>query len=75
MGKVFFLNQKSKEYHEQMGIKVKNPPELKVIQGAVIEKATSRKKTSSKKAPKAKRQTMGQRIFESLQDRDPKGVS
>lgn len=74
MGKVFFLNTQSKMYHEEMGIKVKNPPELKIIQGEVLGQVPSRKK-ATKKGSKAKRQTMGQRIFESLQDKDPNNVS
>lgn len=72
MGKVFFLNQQAKEYHEQMGIKIKNPPELRIVQGS---KGGLENPKRSKKAVKAKstRKTLGQRIYENLQD--PNGVS
>jgi hypothetical protein len=78
MGKVIFLNKMAKEYHEQMGIKVVNPPELKVIAGA---KAgwdfPVRKTKKGKKAVKGKspRKTLGQRIYESLNDQDPNGIA
>ena len=68
MGKVIFLNQTAKQYHQEKGIAIKNPPDLKVIQGANTEIAP--KKRRAKKATKTKtpRRTMGQRIYDSLQD-------
>lgn len=74
MGKVFFLNSQAKAYHEQMGIKVQNSPELRVIQGARLGPSTTRKK-ATQKVNKGKSQTMGQRIYESLQDKDPNNIA
>lgn len=74
MGRVFFLNPQAKAYHDQMGIKVQNPPELRIIQGAALGSTTTRKK-ATKKVAKGKRQTMGQRIFESLQNKDPNSIA
>lgn len=75
MGKVIFLNQQSKEYHDQMGIKIKNPPDLRVVQGAKL--GINDKPKRGKKAVKAKspRKTLGQRIYENLQDQDPNGIA
>ncbi len=51
MGKVLFLNEKSKKFHEEQGIKITQPPELRVV----INNGPSKKKKSNKK-------TLGQRI-------------
>jgi hypothetical protein len=72
MGRVIFLNQIAKEYHQTMGITIKNPPELKLITGLSTDQAPPKR---TKKAAKGKRQTMGQRIYESLKDKDPNGIA
>lgn len=65
MGKVLFLNEQSKKYHEDKGIKIVNPNlRLVVNNGEVL--VTKR----TKKTKKPRRQTLGQRIYESLQDRN-----
>ena len=53
MGNVLFLNEKSKKFHEEQGIKISQPPELRVV----INNGPSKKK-------KPKKKTLGKRIFE-----------
>ena len=52
MGKVYFLNEKAKKFHEENGIKV-NQPQLKVV----IDNGPKKPKRSKKK-------TLGQRIYD-----------
>lgn len=40
MGKVIFLNQKSKEYHEERNIKINNPPHLRLVKNKPSKKLT-----------------------------------
>lgn len=63
MGKVIFLNKQAETWHKKNDIKIQNPPTLKlVVSKPVIEKP--------RRSKKPKRETMGQRIFRSLQERD-----
>ncbi len=60
MGKVIFLNEKAKQFHEENGIKVEiEKSHLKLVH-SVEDLATKRKRS--------KRKTLGQRIYENLQN-------
>lgn len=63
MGKVIFLNEASRRMHEEQGIKISNPPDLTLVVNKP--KAKSAKKT---KSGGGKRMTMGQRIYQRMQE-------
>lgn len=64
MGKVIFLNKQAETYHKENNIKIQNPPELKLV----VSKPTIEKPRRSVK--KSKKETLGQRIYRSIQERD-----
>ncbi len=61
MGKVLFLNEQAKKYHEEQGIVIKNPQIRLVVDNGPV-------KLKAQKARKPKRKTLGQRIYENLQN-------
>ena len=65
MGKVIFLNKQSEVYHKEKNIEIVNPPALKLVVN----------RPKPKRAKKAKRETMGQRIYNHLQNNPPDDAS
>lgn len=72
MGRVIFLNEQSRKFHEDQGIKVYNPDIKLVVDNGPIVRQVKQKKAKS--AKKSSRKTLGQRIYENMLENghDPK---
>lgn len=55
MGKIYFLNEQSRQYHKDNNIITERPEYLKLVH------------SKSEKPKKRKRKTLGQRIYEKMQ--------